>query len=135
MATPCQGACGALVKTPGKCSRCRRKEDRTRPTAHQRGYTERWARESKLFLRAHPVCVCKGEAPGCKGFAQVTDHIIPHHGDQVLFWDPANWQPLSKRCHDVKTATQDGGLGNARKHTPTNDRPQGMDYLRTIGLA
>ena len=41
----------------------------------------------------------------------VVDHIIPHKGDKVLFWDRSNWQPLCKTCHDTKTAREDGGFG------------------------
>jgi 5-methylcytosine-specific restriction protein A len=47
--------------------------------------------------------------------AVVVDHIIPHKGDKALFWDSGNWQALCKRCHDVKTATEDGGFGRNRR--------------------
>ena len=47
--------------------------------------------------------------------ATVVDHIIPHKGDQKLFWDTRNWQPLCKPCHDKKTATEDGGFGRFQK--------------------
>lgn len=30
----------------------------------------------------------------------VADHIKPHRGDPVLFWDPRNLQTLLKTCHD-----------------------------------
>lgn len=30
----------------------------------------------------------------------VGDHIIPHRGDEALFWDAANIQCLCKPCHD-----------------------------------
>ncbi|MGX1828747.1 HNH endonuclease [Paenibacillus taichungensis] len=40
------------------------------------------------------------------------DHIIPHKGDDTLCWNSSNWQALCKRCHDIKTVTQDGGVGN-----------------------
>lgn len=43
--------------------------------------------------------------------ATVVDHITPHKGDKALFWQRANWQPLCKRCHDIKTAIEDGGFG------------------------
>jgi 5-methylcytosine-specific restriction protein A len=43
--------------------------------------------------------------------ANVVDHIKPHKGDQALFWCRDNWQSLCKRCHDYKTATEDGGFG------------------------
>lgn len=39
--------------------------------------------------------------------ATVVDHIIPHRGDQKLFWDRSNWQALCKSCHDSKTMTED----------------------------
>jgi len=32
-----------------------------------------------------------------------TDHIIPHRGDQALFWDETNWQRLCLPCHSRKT--------------------------------
>jgi len=35
--------------------------------------------------------------------ATVVDHIIPHRGDETLFWDESNWQALCKKCHDRKT--------------------------------
>ena len=37
--------------------------------------------------------------------ATVVGHIIPHRGNQKLFWDEKNWQPLCKDCHDRKTGT------------------------------
>jgi 5-methylcytosine-specific restriction protein A len=43
--------------------------------------------------------------------ASIVDHIKPHKGNKVLFWDKNNWQPLCKRHHDIKTATEDGGFG------------------------
>ena len=39
--------------------------------------------------------------------ATVVDHIIPHRGDDALFWDQSNWQALCKKCHDKKTWTDD----------------------------
>jgi len=48
----------------------------------------------------HPLCVyCEREgrvSAGC-----IVDHIIPHRGDMVLFWDRSNWQSLCKPCHDI----------------------------------
>ena len=37
---------------------------------------------------------------------------LANKGDYDLFWDEANHQALCKRCHDIKTATEDGGFGN-----------------------
>ena len=39
--------------------------------------------------------------------ATVVDYIVPHRGDQKLFWDKSNWQPLCKACHDRKTWRED----------------------------
>ena len=75
-------------------------------SATARGYNSRWRKESKQFLRLHPLCAeCfrNGKATP----ATVVNHIIPHRGAQELFWDRSNWQPLCKRCHDHKTMTED----------------------------
>lgn len=37
----------------------------------------------------------------------VGDHIVPHRGDQKLFWDRSNWKPLCEHHHNVKTMTED----------------------------
>jgi 5-methylcytosine-specific restriction protein A len=35
---------------------------------------------------------------------QVVDHVAPHRGDEMLFWDrERNWQALCRACHDAKT--------------------------------
>ena len=79
-------------------------------TAAERGYGHRWRKARASFLRMHPLCVmCQAE--GLTVAATVVDHINPHRGDQRLFWDSSNWQPLCKPCHDKKTATEDGGFG------------------------
>jgi 5-methylcytosine-specific restriction endonuclease McrA len=57
-----------------------------------------------------------GAEPG-----QVTDHIIPHRGDPLLMWAEWNLQVLSKRQHDTKTATEDGGFRGAG--TPHASQP------------
>ena len=91
-----------------------------RRSAHARGYTKRWARTSKYFLLCYPLCgmrpdhrrpvmsACflrreathgqQGDTP-----ATQTDHVIPHRGDPLLFWDPANWQALCDSCGARKT--------------------------------
>ena len=78
--------------------------DRLRGGADARGYNARWRSERKAFLERHPLCVeCQKE--GKLTPATVVDHIIPHRGDQRLFWDQENWQPLCKDCHDKKTGS------------------------------
>jgi len=86
-----------------------RRQDRERGTAAQRGYDARWRKARKRFLAANPLCAeCMKE--GKVTAASVVDHIIPHKGDPVLFWDESNWQSLCKQCHDRKT-TKEGGFG------------------------
>jgi 5-methylcytosine-specific restriction protein A len=36
----------------------------------------------------------------------VVDHVVPHRGDAVLFWNKRNWAALCKPCHDAKTARE-----------------------------
>jgi 5-methylcytosine-specific restriction protein A len=76
-------------------------------------YDARWARYSMRFRRQHPLCaICERE--GRLTATEVTDHIIPHRGDYVLFWDPNNHQPACKPCHDSKTQSE-GAWGRERK--------------------
>ncbi|QYW02542.1 HNH endonuclease [Stenotrophomonas phage Silvanus] len=68
-----------------------------RKTANERGYNYRWQQERIAFLKDNPFCVhCLPMFVA----STVVDHITPHRGDQVLFWDRSNWQALCKRCHD-----------------------------------
>ncbi|WP_045573628.1 HNH endonuclease [Desulfosporosinus sp. I2] len=84
--------------------------DRRRGSAASRGYGSRWRKASKRFLEEHPLCVaCERE--GKLTPSKIVDHIKPHKGDMMLFWDESNWQALCKRCHDIKTAREDGRWG------------------------
>jgi 5-methylcytosine-specific restriction protein A len=75
-----------------------------RESATRRGYDARWRRARALFLRQHPLCVqCLQENRLTP--ATVVDHIIPHRGDEKLFWDQGNWQAICKTCHDKKTGS------------------------------
>jgi|SRR5690625_1690910 len=90
----------------------RKQHDDTRGTSRERGYTYRWEKYRAWFLKQYPLCMCDD----CKKRAvplpaNVVDHIIPHKGNYKLFWDPSNHQAMNKRCHDKKTAIEDGGFG------------------------
>lgn len=65
-----------------------------------------WRRATAAFL-VGKSCVDCGQP------ATVTDHNVPHRGDEALFWDESNWRPRCKTCHDRKTASHDGGFGRA----------------------
>lgn len=90
------------------------KYDNERGTAHSRGYGSRWTRYSKQYRIDHSLCeICLKK--NIIELSECVDHIIPVvDKDDPLFWDPENHQALSKRCHDIKTATEDGGLGNKK---------------------
>ncbi|MDR3591570.1 MAG: HNH endonuclease [Negativicutes bacterium] len=110
----CHPGCTALTEQR-YCARHDKKErnrhDQQRGTAASRGYGSKWQRYRKQYLQDHPLCIsceCKGELTP----ANIVDHIIPHKGDQTLFWSPSNHQSLCKRCHDSKTAREDGGFRN-----------------------
>jgi len=90
--------CGNVVPGGAICS-CQRERkaraDRARPSAAARGYTSVWQKASKRFLAKHPLCAHEG----CRARATLVDHIKPHRGDQTLFWDRDNWQPLCATHH------------------------------------
>ncbi|MET4634984.1 HNH endonuclease [Kaistia defluvii] len=80
-----------------------------RPSARERGYTHRWDKARATYLMHHPLCVmCIKQ--GLVTAAKVVDHIIPHKGNQTLFWDTTNWQSLCQPHHDRdKQAIEQGG--------------------------
>lgn len=57
----------------------------------------RWRNMSRDFLKKYPFCAVCG-AP-----ARIADHIQPHRGDELLFWDELNLQPLCWKHHSAKT--------------------------------
>jgi 5-methylcytosine-specific restriction endonuclease McrA len=77
-------------------------------SASARGYGHRWRKARSAYLSRHPLCrYC--EARGSTTAATVVDHITPHRGDEALFWDATNWQPLCKQCHDSDKQRQEAG--------------------------
>ena len=106
--TPCKHpGCPALVPYgQAYCPEHAPLHTSDRKATAERGYGSRWQKARLRFLRAHPLCaVCWKEGKATP--ATVVDHIVPHRGDPKLFWDEANWQPLCKHHHDVKTMTED----------------------------
>ena len=83
-------------------TQARREVDQRRGSPASRGYDNRWREARAMFLSHHPLCVhCLSR--GITQAATVVDHVTPHRGDQTLFWDQTNWQPLCERCHNRKT--------------------------------
>lgn len=95
--------CGAIVAHGARCA-CRvaairarnKRHDAKRPSARERGYTRQWEAARKEWLQFNPICT----HPGCNALATVVDHITPHKGDMMLFWDKHNWQSLCAPCHN-----------------------------------
>ena len=68
-------------------------------------YGRKWKTRRLAYLANHPFCI-KCEAEGEQTIATEVDHVIPHRGSAVLFWDDSNWQPLCKPHHSAKTARE-----------------------------
>lgn len=103
---PCNHpGCPALTENR-YCNNHSKLYENERGSASKRGYDNKWRKARSKFLKVNPFCVnCKSE--GKIVTATVVDHIIPHRGDKLLFWDESNWQALCKKCHDSKTMTKD----------------------------
>lgn len=85
-----------------------------RGTAASRGYGYAWQKARKIYLARYPLCVMC-EQDGRVVTATVVDHVLPHRGNEKLFWDISNWQSLCKPCHDRKTYLEDGALGERKQ--------------------
>lgn len=111
-ATP---GCSQLVNR-GHCSAHKRQTDQGfRGTAHQRGYTSRWAAYSRRFRLAHPVCGERADGTvdrshsrcaqrGLTTPAECVDHIVPLSQGGAP-WDPTNHLSLCLACNTWKAAT------------------------------
>lgn len=93
--------------TDGKyCEKHKAIHHEDRAGSVERGYGKRWQKARAGYLEKHPLCAeCLKKGRYVK--AEVVDHIQPHRGDPVLFWNESNWQSLCKKCHDRKTWSRD----------------------------
>lgn len=65
-------------------------------------------------LSAEPLCrMCKERFDRMRP-ATVCDHIIPHKGDEFLFFSFENTQSLCKECHDTHKKRDE--IGAVVKH-------------------
>ena len=60
-----------------------------------------WKAQRSAYLADHPECVLCGRP------SDTVDHRRAHGGDEMLFWDRANWQALCTPCHNRKTMVVD----------------------------
>jgi 5-methylcytosine-specific restriction enzyme A len=88
-------------------------------------YGWRWRNARKLYLARHPRCrMC--QAQGKITAATVVDHVRPHRGDLVLFWDERNWQPLCESHHN--SAKQKEEKSGKLMGTDATGRPTHPDH-------
>ena len=91
-----------------------------RESASRRGYSPRWSAYARRFLACQPLCSACAKA-GRTALACLVDHIHPVTRGEAdpHFWDPANHQPLCRRCHAKKThADRRAGLTRTPKQRP-----------------
>lgn len=66
-----------------------------------------WKAKRLAQLRSQPLCVfC--ERDGRVTPATIADHVVPHKGDESLFWY-GRLQSLCKPCHDSEKARVEAG--------------------------
>lgn len=94
---------GHRVTTPGRCRLCLQARDRERTQPLRKLYcTARWFALRAQVLNANPLCVaCQRE--GRVTIAKEIDHVIPHRGDERLFWNLGNLAGLCSTHHVQKT--------------------------------
>lgn len=92
-----------------------RRVDRWRGSASERGYNHRWSKARDTHLRNHPLCLgCN--AVGLVTAAKIVDHVDPHHGDPVKFWDTGMWQSCCEWHHNsIKQTLEDRYAKGAAK--------------------
>lgn len=105
---------GTLAPRIGYASGDEKARDRQRDQlqAYRKWYrTAKWA-ETRMRVLVRDKFTCQqtgvllvGKHPAAN--SPVVDHIIPHRGDERLFWDEDNLQSVSKAYHDSTKQAQE----------------------------
>lgn len=103
------------VHKPNRRRKRARPKD-TRPSASRRGYNGRWQKiREDVYERDIGTCQrCRKLLRRRRKREWHVDHILPI--SQGGTHDSENLQLLCERCHNRKTANEDGGLGRGIKH-------------------
>ena len=121
---PCRRAgCPELVRGGGYCEKHRRDVRRVKRSIqgergesgewHSLYYTDRWREMRAVQLIREPYCRDCG-LHGVRSIATDVDHIVPHRGNRILFYDESNLQSLCHACHSRKTMAEK----QTRNHSP-----------------
>lgn len=87
----------------------RRDQRSAEAAAYRKLYSSaRWRKLREWVLNAEPLCRYCMESETIEP-ATVVDHVRPHKGDPLLFWDPNNLQPLCAACHDGRKQSEERG--------------------------
>jgi 5-methylcytosine-specific restriction protein A len=71
-----------------------------RDSWHHLYSTPRWRAMRAAQLAEFPLCwYC--EQAGRTTAADTVDHVIPHRGDEALFWDQLNLRSACPTCHNA----------------------------------
>jgi 5-methylcytosine-specific restriction endonuclease McrA len=100
--TPLGNRLAALPREQAEAERFRTRDKQIKWRAWYK--TARW-RKLRLEILTRDLFTCQMEGCGCiepDTSQLVCDHVIPHRGDERLFWNPANLQCLCKACHDSR---------------------------------
>lgn len=108
----CAGCGGFAVSGSPFCARHKAEADR-RPRQLFRGTRRnrsapyhhlyecaRWKAVRRAQLERSPFCAV------CGAKAAIADHIVPHKGDESLFFNEGNVQSLCWKCHSAKTLAE-----------------------------
>ncbi len=100
--------CGGVAKIRGRCDACASAAERRRGSQEpwRSLYQDpRWRRlRARVLREARYLCQCEHcAARVIPHAARVVDHLVPHRGDERLFFARENLRAMAKPCHDRKT--------------------------------
>ncbi len=103
---PCSyPGCNALVRSASRCPDHVNAGVLREPETKSMYNSPRWKAMRTKQLQDHPWCAaCLSR--NIYEPAEEVDHIRPHRGDPILFFDDQNLQSLSKQCHSRKTLSE-----------------------------